>query len=93
LGGSGELIAAVGQPNSDLDEFHIDLGTKNPLTYANYGPADHDVQARLVSELIDASGAHNAEILVLPEYGLASKSKESLVAKFSSIGKLPRLVS
>lgn len=92
LGASRELIAAVGQPNLDLDEFDIDLGTKDPLTYANYGPADHEVQARLVGQLIDTSGAHNAEILVLPEYGLASKSKESLVKKLSSIDRVPRLV-
>ena len=92
LGASRELIAAVGQPNLDLDEFDIDLGTKDPLTYANYGPADHEVQARLVGQLIDTWGAGNAEILVLPEYGLASKSKESLVKKLSSIDRVPRLV-
>jgi hypothetical protein len=92
LGGSGELIAAVGQPNADLDEFDVELDHTPPPTYANHGPKDHKSQARLVHALIDASGKEKAEILVLPEYGLASPSKKLVEKELASIGKMPRLV-
>ncbi len=92
LGRSGQLIAAVGQPNADLDDFDVRLDHTPPPTYANLGPKNHKSQAQLVRHLIDASGKANAEILVLPEYGLASSSKKLVEKELSSIGKIPRLV-
>jgi hypothetical protein len=88
-GAGDELIAAVGQPNSDLDDFDVKLATH---TYANRGPENHESQARLVRELVAASGELKADVLVLPEYGLATTSKELLTKKLSSIGNVPRLV-
>ncbi|OQZ88482.1 hypothetical protein BST11_22680 [Mycobacterium alsense] len=92
LGGSGELIAAVGQPNADLDEFDVQLDHTPPSTYANHGPKNHEPQARLVHDMIDTSGKAKAEILVLPEYGLASASQKLVENTLPSIGKTPRLV-
>lgn len=92
LGANEDLIAAVGQTNAHLDEFHIEFAAEPVPTYANHGPADHESHASLVSELISASGAADAEILLLPEYGLASTSKDLVVNQLSSIDKVPRLV-
>lgn len=92
LGTEGGLIAAVGQTNAHLDEFDIQLFAGPPPTYANHGPKDHQSHADLVLQLISAAGAQNAEILVLPEYGLASTSRDLVVSQLSSIDKVPRLV-
>jgi hypothetical protein len=92
LGAHEDLIAAVGQTNAHLDEFNIELAEEPVPTYANHGPDNHESHAGLVRELISASGAANAEILLLPEYGLASASRDLVVNQLSSIDKIPRLV-
>jgi hypothetical protein len=90
LGASKELVAAVGQPNGDLDEFQIELSDVPPPTYANHGPTEHGSHAHFVGQLI--AGAAGAEILVLPEYGLASASRDLLIAWLTDNGTAPRLV-
>lgn len=90
LGAGDELVAAVGQPNSDLDEFKIELSEAPPFTYANHGPTGHEPHAQLVGQLM--TGAAAADILVLPEYGLASASRDLVIASLLDIGKAPRLV-
>lgn len=90
LGAGDELVAAVGQPNGDLDEFNIELSEGPPLTYANHGPTGHVPHAQRVGQLI--AGAAGAEILVLPEYGLASASRDLVIASLPDIGAAPRLV-
>lgn len=92
LGADEDLIAAVGQTNAHLDEFNIELAEEPVPTYANHGPDNHESHAGLVRELISASGAANAEILLLPEYGLASASRDLVVNQLPSIDKVPRLV-
>ncbi len=90
LGAGVELVAAVGQPNGDLDEFKIELSQAPPLTYANHGPTGHELHAQRVGQLI--VGAAAADILVLPEYGLASASRDLVIASLPSMGAAPRLV-
>ena len=92
LGADGGLIAAVGQPNADLDEFDVDMNPPPPNTYANSGPTAHNSQAHIVGELIAASGDQNADVLVLPEYSLAATSRDLVIANLSSLKKIPRLV-
>ncbi|MDI6630681.1 hypothetical protein QYF68_04625 [Mycolicibacterium austroafricanum] len=90
LGAGDELVAAVGQPNGDLDEFKIELSQSPPLTYSNHGPIGPVPHAYFVGQLI--AGAAAAEILVLPEYGLASASRDLVIASLPDIGTAPRLV-
>jgi hypothetical protein len=92
LGAHADLIAAVGQTNADLDEFDIRFPTTPGATYANHGPKDHQSHADLVCKLIAESGKRNAEILLLPEYGLSSTSRDLVLKKLSSAEKVPRLV-
>lgn len=90
LGAGDELVAAVGQPNGDLDEFTIELSENPPLTYANHGPNGHGPHAQFVGQLIAAAAA--SDIFVLPEYGLASASRDLLITSLPGIGAAPRLV-
>lgn len=90
LGAGDELVAAVGQPNGDLDEFTIELSQNPPLTYANHGPIGHVPHAQFVGQLI--AGAAAADILVLPEYGLAAASRDLVIASLPDIATAPMLV-
>jgi hypothetical protein len=92
FGGEAELIAAVGQPNTDLDDFDIKLATEPTATYANHGPIDHTAQASCVGKLIAAAGAANADIFVLPEYNLSPQSRDLLAKQLPPTDKAPRLV-
>jgi hypothetical protein len=89
LGIPDGLVAAVGQPNIDLDDFSVELDASS---YANHGPKDDERQKASIVELITKSGLENADVLVLPEYSLSTGSRDLLIESVPQITQRPRLV-
>jgi len=93
LGAHADLIAAVGQTQRRSRRgSDIRFPTTPEATYANHGPKDHQSHADPRVHAHCRIGKRNAEILLLPEYGLSSTSRDLVLKKLSSAEKVPRLV-
>ncbi|AEF37117.1 hypothetical protein JDM601_3117 [Mycolicibacter sinensis] len=92
LGEPNGLIAAVGQPNKDLDEFNIEIHPGPPRSYANHGPKNGSEQVEILGALSSEAGQAGAHLLVMPEYALPESSLQRFIHTLNLLEKRPTLV-